>query len=1129
MSLQFVIGASGTGKSITVYREILQRANVEPKRRFFIIVPDQFTMQTQKVLCQLADNGGIMNVEVLSFSRLAHRIFEELGFESLPKLDDTGKNLILRKVAADHEEDLSILSTNIKRVGFIAEIKSMISEFAQYGIYPEDLEKYCEVVSGKGNLRAKLADLQILYREYKKYISDKFITTEETIDILVKYISRSALIKDSVVVFDGFTGFTPIQDRLLQELMILCKQVIVTLIADNKTDLISPEAYQSMFCLTAKAYQKLCRLAEDSMVSRDEDIVLDSMHEYRFADNKGLAHLEHNLFRARQEQPAPAAESVKITRCMNPKDEVDEVCLSILELIRTKGYCYRDFAVVSGDLNNYGHLLKEGFAEHDIPMFLDQNTSLLFHPFMVFLQGIFKVLVSDFSYEAVMELLRVGYFDLEEEQIDLFEKYILARGIRGKKKYAEAFKGVDAEKYDVNSVRLALLGCLQPLLAISKKEDRNAVIYTERLYDICVNMRIEEKLAQKALEYQEKGMAAKAKEYEQVFGAVIGLFDQIHALLQEEMDFDLYSEILKAGFAELKVGTIPQSVDQVIAGDLERTRLKPIKVLFVVGANDGIIPGKGSSGGLLSDLERTFLAELGVELAPTPRQKGFEERLYLYMNMTQPTEQLRISFAEVDTAGAALRPSYLIRVVQNLYTDLVVQILDEKAKLQRVESRESGLKLLTRLLREYVSGVILEDSEEWKLLLQLSKIYCEDEAFVSSVAAAFFGYSSVPLPKELAEALFGKILHTSVSRLEQFSACAYSHFLKYGLQLSEDEEFSFDITDLGTMYHDVLYRLGMYIEANNQNWLTLSMDVAGEFIDQAVDEFAENYRNKVLYDSERSMALKDRTKQILKTTVQSLAYQLRRGVFEPICYELPFNYHDNPELHGVIDRLDIATDADNVYVKVLDYKSGQHAFEPARLYYGLDLQLAVYLIAAVVRQQKANPNKNIIPSAIFYYQINDPMLEGAISESPEARAEKIQKELLVQGLIMEDDVVLEKLDTSKEQESTVIPIKYKKDGQLTSASQTATKKQFELIGKYVDYKVQKIGEDIRKGTVDISPIDEQGKSACRYCAYKGICSFEKRLPGFIERKVELKGEAVYDAIEKELTESGIYDGSKKGH
>jgi ATP-dependent helicase/nuclease subunit B len=1142
MSLQFYIGASGAGKSTKVYDDILKRAKAEPGTRFFIVVPDQFTMQTQRVLCQRSETGGIMNIEVLSFGRLTHRIFEELGCEKLPRLDDTGKNLILRKVAGEHMKELRVLGANIRKTGYIAQIKSMISEFAQYGIAPEDLGGLLGLADGKGNLKAKLEDLQILYKGYREYISGHFITTEESIDILIKSVPHSALLKDSVLIFDGFTGFTPIQDILLKELMIYARQVIVTLLGDCQEDLSKEVEEQNLFYLTAKAYHKLERLAEENNIARDTDVVLDGKPVYRHCGNEALAHLEQNLFRSRRSKPAAGGDVVFLRQCEDPKAETEWVCQTIRRLIREENLCYRDFAVITGDLPSYGYLLRESFAEHGIPLFLDQNSSLLFHPFMVFLNGLVRIVTSDFSYESVMTLLRGGYLSVSDEDVDCFEQYLLKYGIRGRRKYARAFVRKDERLGLINHIREQLVNVVEPLLN-SKNTARE---YTRAIYDICVTNELEEKLDAQAKCFEEAGALAKAKEYAQVYRAVMGLLDQIYALLDEEMELEEYGEILKAGFAELKVGSLPQSVDQVVAGDMERTRLKPVKVLFMIGVNDGIIPGGGGSGGLLSDMERNFLLDSGIELAPTPRQKGFEERLYLYMNMTQPSEKLFLSFAQVNAKGETMRPSYLIHTVEQLFTDVKVEPVGSGAQIRMIESRESGLQVLAGLMREYAAGLLEQNPERKQLFLELAEAFYREEEFTGILSAAFYEYQAVPLPEELAKRLFGEVLHTSVSRLEQFAACAYAHFLKYGLKLSEEEEYTFEAVDLGNLFHETLYRFGRYMSEGSYTWFNCPKEEADAFIDKTVDEFAAEYGDTVLYDTARSEAVKERAKNILKTTVENLSFQLRRGLFEPVCYEMPFSSKTGVELYGKVDRLDVAGKDGKIYVKVLDYKSGRHQFDATRLFYGLDLQLAVYMNAAAAREAALHKDKEIVPSAIFYYQIEDPMVEGSAADGEEARMEKIREQLKVQGLIREEDTVLELLDTTQAENSLVIPVKRKKSGELTAASQTVPGEAFDLIGQYASLKVEQLAEEIKKGEITVSPGTDGVKSACDYCSYRHVCGFEKRLPGYHEQSMKLGKDEAYAAMQKSVADrkekkdaanpdkevsdgNGVYRGPAEGH
>ena len=376
-----------------------------------------------------------------------------------------------------------------------------------------------------------------------------------------------------------------------------------------------------------------------------------------------------------------------------------------------------------------------------------------------------------------------------------------------------------------------------------------------------------------------------------------------------------------------------------------------------------------------------------------------------------------------------------------------------------------------------------------------------------------------PIANETAKRLFGEILHTSVSRLEQFAACAYAHFLKYGLKLSEEEEYTFEAVDLGNLFHETLYRFGNYMSEGRYTWFNCPKKEADAFIDKTVDEFAAEYGDTVLYDTARNEAIKERAKGILKTTVENLSFQLRKGLFEPVCYEMPFFTKGDVELYGKVDRLDVARKDGNVYVKVLDYKSGRHKFDPARLFFGLDLQLAVYMNAAVEREEKKHPKEQVVPSAIFYYQIEDPLVEGTSEEGEEARMEKLREKLKVQGLIREEDTILELLDESKAESSQVIPVKRKKDGSLAAVSQTAPPAQFDLIGKYASLKVSEIAKQIKRGEIAVSPGTDGIQSACAFCSYRNVCGFEKRIPGYGERDMKLGEKEAYEAMAEAVEES----------
>ena len=407
MGLRFYIGASGSGKSHQLYEHIIEEAGRNPHRNYLIVVPDQFTMQTQLDMVRKSPNKGIMNIDVLSFGRLSHRIFAEVGGNDKPVLDDTGKSLVLRSVAAGLEDNLSVMKRNIKKIGYIHEVKSALSEFMQYGLGIKEVEKLTQYASQRGALFYKLKDLQILYDGFLKYIQDKYITTEETLDLLRYSLPKSEIVKDSVIVFDGFTGFTPVQNKVIQQLMTLASEVIMTITMDTREDAYLLDGEQKLFHLSKKTIHDLTKLAKEAGVQREEDVIIKEPVVYRYRNNPGLAHLEKELFRYPYQVYEKDQDAIQMFEATNPKEELRQVCLAIKKLIRTKDYCYRDIAVVTGDMERYGFLAKEEFEKFEIPYFLDQTNKLVLNPFVEFIRSALLVVIQDYSYDILYNNLRL--------------------------------------------------------------------------------------------------------------------------------------------------------------------------------------------------------------------------------------------------------------------------------------------------------------------------------------------------------------------------------------------------------------------------------------------------------------------------------------------------------------------------------------------------------------------------------------------------------------------------------------------------------------------------------------------------------------------------------------------------
>ena len=1126
MSLRFCFGPSGSGKSHRIYEEIMQRAAEEPGRNFLIIVPDQFTMQTQKDLVMRSDRDGILNIDVLSFGRLSHRILEEVGTKEMPVLDDTGKSLVLQKVAADLKEQLPAMGSLLHKQGYIHEVKSAISEFMQYGISTQDMDKLITSAQKRGALAMKLKDLKTLYRGFQDYIRDHFITTEETLDVLRRSLSKSKILKGSVVVFDGFTGFTPIQNRLIQELMRGCAETIVTVTIGVGEDPYKMDGEQKLFHLSKKTVADLEKLAAEAEVERGEDLFVKGGPN-RFAKAPALHYLEQNLFRYQYEPYAGEQQEIHMFEALSPREEVHQTALYIRHLIREQGMTYRDIAVVIGDLEGYASYVETEFGQLEIPCFLDRTRGIVLNPMIEYIKSALQLYIKDFSYDTVFHFLRSGMSDISREEIDELENYVIRTGARGYRTYSRLFTRRTEELQEnaegseqaeektmerLNRIRQQFMDAVEILHMGSQEK---AGDYVSHLYDFLEQNQVQQKLLNYQQQFEKEGDLSRAREYAQIYRLVMDLLDQVYELLgEEEISRQEFADILEAGFGEITVGTIPQNVDRIVVGDMERTRLKQVKVLFFLGVNDGSIPKNASKGGIISDMDREFLIESGTEMAPSPRQQMYIQRLYLYLNMTKPSEQLYLSYAKVNSEGKGIRPSYLIDTVRKLFPAMSVEYPQNRSRLEQIEGRQEGARYLAEELREYVEGTLPEEERQDFYLMY--RAYEADAAGRDLLTrAAFRRYRESGLSRIVARALYGQQLENSVSRLETYAACACRHFLQYGLSLQEREEFGFEASDMGTVYHAVLENFAGKLAESNLTWWDFTEDFAAKAVKESVEAYAATYGETVLYSSARNEYAITRMSRILTRTVLTLQKHLKQGSFQPDDYELSFRFAEDLDsihvdlsedekmhLQGRIDRIDVSEDAEHVYVKVIDYKSGNRKFDLAALYYGLQLQLVVYMNAAMEMESRKHPDKEIVPAALLYYHIDDPTIETPVELTDEQINEQILAKLRMNGVVNSDLEVVERLDRYMQDKSVVIPVEKKKDGSFSARSSVLSREEMQLISSYVDAKIRSIGREILDGKIAANPYEKGNEEACTYCAYKKVCGFDGSIPGYEKRQLE---------------------------
>lgn len=1073
MALQYILGGSGSGKSEYLYSYIINEAIKNPDMNYIVVVPEQYTMATQKRIVSSHPRKGILNIDVVSFERLAYKVFEEVGATDYPVLDDTGKNLIVRRVLEQNKKSLRFFASNISNTGFVSEMKSVISEMLQYDISVDKLNTINENVDKDSLLGMKLDDISLIYGGFKEFIADNYITSEEILDLMCRKVVESKKIKGSVIALDGFTGFTPVQYRLLGILLEMCADIKASFTIDVTERINVNEGIENLFYMTKDTIAHLNRICDEQHINIEKPVIIAN-EKTRFTNSKELAFLEKNIFRSKSEYYRGKVEDILLYEGLTPKDELQFVTGEIIKLTRLSGYRYNEIAIVTGDIAVYGKLAANILSQNDIPYFLDQKMHITDNCLVEMITAVLEIIEKNYTYDSVFRYLRTGFAGLTQDETDILDNYCFAVGIRGRKQWQNEWRkkfrssGIKTDLTMLNELRCKVIEPIAEFDEKMKAADKDVTAMTTALYELLVRLDCEKYLSE----------LEAGEEYRQMYGKVMDLFDKIVLLLGEEkVTIKEYNRIMASGFEEIKIGLIPPSKDCVLIGDIERTRLDNIKAMFFIGVNDGYVPKKSDSRSVLSETDRDKLKDMEVSLSMSVREKAFIQRFYLYLVMTKTSEKLYITYARNGMDMRAILPSYIIRMIRKMFP-----------QVPRITHRDA--------LKEH-SYIKIPKTE---------LIWNEDN-----------------LAKTLAEGaalqLYGNELTGSVTSFEQFAACQYAYFCQYGLKLNEREEYKFAVNDFGTILHAVIEDVSKNVRQNHKSFALLSDEERKQMVSESIYAIADSYGNTILKDTSRNEFMIKRMEKLADKTIWAIGKQLADGLFTPDTFEKGFltKIEELPNdvtffMKGKIDRIDICEDNENVYVKVVDYKTGHSDFNLLKTYYGLKIQLLAYMKEAMDFEKKRHKGKNVIPAGLLYYNIDDPVVETREDDDDNIE-ELIRKELRMKGVVNSDKNIIHKLDTT-DKTSLNIPVTVNKDGEIDARySKVMSTKEFLALGNYVDKNNIENAKKILDGSININPYESGVDSSCNYCPYSSICGFSEDMPGVKFRKLDkLKKDDIWKDI-----------------
>lgn len=1226
-TLQFVFGASGSGKTEFCIRKALEEAGKDLNHNVYYLVPEQDTLAMQKRIVMHENNKGkgIINLDVLSFQRLYYASFSHRN-KPVPKaLDEMGKVMVLSLVAEKYNRNLLYFQGEIDKPGFLEEAKSLISECMQYGISPENLSA-CALKSVKKLTGAKLHDMALLYEGFLSWLLEHKKYTEEGIqDLALEQILQDPNYKNASFLLDGFTGFTVSELRCLEILMEGENDILISLEIRSREEgnLYDKGDLSSLFYLTKDAVKEVEELAlklkvkvlpeinvnlydsisgerrkEGEVYPRFEKIpaLQKICDDYAFGQTEGERAGTAGEKRDRSLEPFEKTEQkekqnkpfgISIRECSNILREVEEAAAEIRALVKDEGYRYRDIAVIVPDPESYRDILFRKWKDLEIPFFLEEDIKLMDSPYGKVVRSALLVLEKGFLFDAVFRYLRAFPYRgaVEEELVDRWENLARERGLKGLESFSSLLqsdegeeelsagteeeeeiqskeKGESAYKKKVEDYQAYRdLTCLFTFYernrkSADQKEEKEqddergqneenkekGLVLKDRidsLFGLLEKTDLENRLLESLSFLSKEGMENREESFEKSIGIILEMMEKMRESLGEiSISKKSFGKLFDLAFSLEKLRQIPATLDQVVVGDLRRSRFHNPKAFFFLGLSSEFLPKGMGKNIIFTEKERAFLRESGYRLSPLSWEESYIEKYYVYKAFLTPKERLYLSYPRAVRNGKSGKASPYLKELFPLFSDLKI-IYSERQKLQIYNGKRALEELVEELPKKCTGKSLYLQKEEivhrfktesFRLLHYLWNREEYREEVKKILKGIFFENTEERITKEMSLALYGEILKGSVSRMEVFYSCPYAHFLQYGLKLQDRKTSEVQAFTIGNLYHRMLE-------------LFFRKLMRRKDMEEAFGEKREELLNEVLeelwQDPEFSLFLSGGRNEYLRMKLQkngrrilwALGKQLLGGDFRPKAVEEEFKMEEEGlQLRGRIDRVDeyLSEDRKTLFLKVIDYKSGKKAFSLKNLFAGLDLQLPLYMDYVLQREKEKNSNREVLPSALFYFTMENPVIPYDKDSDPDKERLKAFKP---SGLVNFSEESLSHLE-KREGESLLLPVQCK-NGEVEEKGAAVSSEKLEALLAFARKEMLEGAKRIKEGEKGISPIRKEGDiTACSYCPYHSICGFDEDIPNFRYRSPDSRTdeelwEEILKKTEEEIEESDTGEEKKQ--
>lgn len=1116
MGIRFIYGRAGSGKSRFCLEQIKKNLDNKKQNKLILLVPEQYTFQTENKLLHIAGEKALLRAQVLSFKSMAQRVFDECGGRVHQNMKDEGKSMLIYKLLQEKGEELEYFNKISRQQGFIDIVSKTITEFKKYNISQEILLDGAKKTEDE-ELKEKLNDLASLYDEYNRRIENNVIDGDDELTILARKLKSCNIYEGAEIWIDEFTTFTPQQLDVIKELAFSASKVNITLCMDESGSGKESEV-TDIFNALKNTENRIIKLMEENNIGYLKPINLNKEYPYRFKDSEELKHIEKHFFTYPFRIYSGKNKDVRLYKANNSYDEIEMIAKDIVRLVRDKGYRYKDIAVVCRDIGAYEKITSALFNQYDIPYFLDKKIEVLSNPLVILIMSAFEILIQNWSYESVFKYLKSGLIKIDRNYIDILENYILAHGLKGYRWTTDEvndgyFESEDVyENQDELLIKEIMEEVREPLMTFHKKikGEKSVREICTAIYELLLDLDVFNRIEEWIEGFSEEGLEGKVTEYEQVPSMVMEILDQaVDVIGSEKVSPKEFYKVLNAGFETKEIGVIPVALDQVNIGDIARIKGREVKALYIVGVNDGILPAASKDEGILSDRDRDILKDMGIELASTTKARAFEEQYMVYTALTIPSRYLMVTYPMADFEGKSLRPSIIIprlkRILSNLKEESDIFNYPQKYdEFNKITTPIPTFNELILALRKQADREEVDDY--WR---EVFSWYMKHEGFEEKTNTIFKGidYSNTGevISREKIRKLYQNDngnLRFSVSRLEKYAECPFSYFIQYGLKAKDRKIYEFSAPDLGSFMHEILDKFTNKVKEEKLAWSELNREKCREIVGSLIDVKLKEDANSILNSTKRYKYFTDRFKRVITKSVSIISEQMKRGEFEVFRNEFEFGSMNGGEpikldlptgervyLTGRIDRIDTLNMDGNTYLRVIDYKSGAKKFDLTELYYGIQIQLLVYL-DALLRNSEYILNTGAIPGAILYFKIDDPIIKSNKGLDDEEIQKQVLDKLKMNGLILKDAKLVRAMDNTMETYSLIIPASFKKDGDFSSRSSVATEEQFNILREYVNMKMIELCTDMLSGKIKIEPTKNSQRAYCNYCDYSAICQFD---------------------------------------